>query len=100
MALAGPRDARVAEHIRPALTSDYTEVALVAARALGQLGSDDGYAVALKAARGSDERQRALAALALGAIGRADAQDTLAALLKDPNPDVRVAAAAALLQVR
>jgi HEAT repeat protein len=100
MALAGPRDARVAEHIRPALTSDYTEVALVAARALGQLGFDDGYAVALKAARGSDERQRALAALALGAIGRADAQETLAALLKDPDQDVRVAAAAALLQVR
>jgi HEAT repeat protein len=100
LALAGPRDARVAQHIRPALTSDYVEVALVAARALGQLGMDDGYAIAIKAARGSEWRQRSLAALALGAIGRADAQPTLAALLKDPNPDVRVAAAAALLQLR
>lgn len=100
LALAGPRDARVAEHIRPALISDYTEVALVAARALGQLGFDDGYAIAIQAARSSESRQRALAALALGAIGRADAQDTLAALLRDPDPDVRVAAAAALLQVR
>jgi HEAT repeat protein len=100
IALAGPREARVADHIRPALTSDYVEVSLVAARALGQLGLDDGYTIAIKAAESSEPRQRALAALALGAIGRADAQGTLARLLKDPNPDVRVAAASAILQLR
>jgi HEAT repeat protein len=99
-ALAGPGDPRVAEHIRPALTSDYIEVGLVAARALGMLGFDDGYAIAIKGARGNEWRQRSLAALALGAIGRADAQETLATLLRDANPAVRVAAAAALLQVR
>ena len=37
---------------------------------------------------------------ALGAIGRADAQETLATLLKDPDPDVRLAAASAILQLR
>jgi HEAT repeat protein len=100
LALAGPRDARVAEHIRPALTSDYVEVTLVAARALGQLGFDDGYAIAIKGAKGSEWRQRSLAALAFGAIGRADAQDALAPLLRDSNPVVRVAAATAMLQIR
>jgi HEAT repeat protein len=100
LALAGPRQERVADHIRPALTSDYTEVSLVAARALGQLGFDDGYAIAVKAAQSGEPRQRTLAALALGAIGRADAHETLATLIKDPDPDVRVAAASAILQLR
>ena len=40
-----------------------------------------------------------LAALALGDIGRNDAQGTLAQLLKDQNQDVRIAAATAILEL-
>lgn len=100
MALAGPRDTRVSEHIHGGLTADYPEVALVAARAMGMLGSDQGYGVALEGARSVDKRQRSLAALALGAIGRSDAQSVLSDLLKDQDADVRLASATALLQLR
>lgn len=100
MGLAGPRDRKVIEHVRAGLDSEYTEVALVAARALGMLGSDEAYMVAAAAVSSPDWQQRHLAALALAAIGRADSQDLLAPLLKDAEPDVRVAAATAILQLR
>ena len=100
LALAGPQDRRVIEHIRSKLVTEYEEVALVAARALGELGSDDGYGVAMRGARSADPRQKVLAAMAFGAIGRSDAQPILAELLKDPNQPVRLAAATALLQLR
>jgi HEAT repeat protein len=66
---------------------------------MGQLGSDDGYGVALKGAKSGQGRQRFLAALAFGAIGRTDAQGTLRNLLKDKDRRVRVAAAAAVLEI-
>jgi HEAT repeat protein len=100
LALAAPRDRRVIEHVRACLTTDYTEVNLVAARAMGMLGSDEGYTIATRALKSTDPRQRLLAALALGAIGRADAQDELAPLLKDADQSVRTAAATALLQLK
>jgi HEAT repeat protein len=99
LALAGPREPSVREHVRSGLTSDYIEVALVAARAMGMLGSDEGYRVAEKGSKGGDARQRFLAALAFGAIGRTDSQKFLRPLLKDKDPRVRVAAAAAVLQL-
>jgi HEAT repeat protein len=99
LALAGPRDPSIKEHVRQGLTSDYPEVALVAARALGMLGSDDGYRIVLKRAKAGDARQRFLAALAFGAIGRTDSQDSLRILLKDKDSRVRVAAAASILQL-
>jgi HEAT repeat protein len=99
-ALAGPRDRRVLGHITGNLTSDYEEVSLVAARAAGMLGSDAGYGVALKGMKSRDPRQRMLAALAFGAIGRTDAQQHLGNLLKDPDADVRIAAATSLLMMR
>jgi HEAT repeat protein len=100
MGLAAPRDPRIIEHIRGGLTSDYPEVALVAARAMGILGSDEGYGVAMLGVKSSDTRQKVLAALAFAAIGRADAQPYLAPLLKDENADVRLNAASALLQLK
>jgi HEAT repeat protein len=42
MGLVGPKDRRVEEVVRARLTDDYTEIPLVAARAMGQLGLDDG----------------------------------------------------------
>ena len=99
LALAGPRNPEVRKYVSSGLTADYREVSLVAARAMGQLGSDEGYGVALQGAKGGSATQRFLAALAFGAIGRTDAQPVLRDLLKDKDPKVRVAAAAAVLQV-
>ena len=100
LGLAAPNDSRIREHIRAGLESDYLEVKLVAGRALGMIGSDEAYVLARDTTRSSDARQRYLAALALGAIARTDSQDTLAPLLKDSDPDVRVAAATAILELR
>ncbi|HEY0009779.1 MAG TPA: HEAT repeat domain-containing protein [Tepidisphaeraceae bacterium] len=95
----GPTD-KVYKVLQGNLTGDYVEVNLAAARALGTIGSDEGMGVAIKAVPSKDARQRAMAALALGAIGRSDAQPHLAKLLKDSDPNVRLAAAAAVLQLR
>ena len=100
LALAGPRDNRVFKVLAGKLTSDYPEVSLAAARALGMIGSDDGMTVALKSLSSNDPRQRAMAALALGDIGRADAQGALGKLLRDATPSVRLAAATAILQLK
>lgn len=99
LSLAEPRDQRVAQHVRANLTTDYPEVNLAAARAMGMLGSDEGYVIAMDGTKSSDPRQRFLAALALGAIGRSDAQQVLATLLTDPNRRVQVGAATALLEL-
>ena len=87
-------------HVRQELAHDFPEVALVAARAMGMLGSDAGYAIAQQGGKSADPRQRLLAALAFGAIGRLDAQPILAGLLKDAEPAVRVAAATAVLELQ
>ena len=101
LGLAGPKDRRVLGHVRSGLTADHIEVQLVAARAAGMLGSDMGYVIAMEAVTSKDPRQRHLAALALGAIGRSDAQGVLVELLKDKeSPDVRLAAAQAILQLQ
>ncbi|HEX8339589.1 MAG TPA: HEAT repeat domain-containing protein [Tepidisphaeraceae bacterium] len=93
------RDRTIETILRGKLTNDYPEVSLAAARALGTLGLDDGTGVAIKGATAKDPRQRALAALALGAIGRTDTQPQLQKLLGDANPSVRLSAAAAVLQL-
>jgi HEAT repeat protein len=98
-ALAGPRNSSVREVIRNCLTAEHAETSLVAARAMGQLGSDDGYGVALKGAKSGEGRQRFLAALAFGAIGRTDAQPTLKKLMADRDPRIKLAAAAGLLEI-
>jgi HEAT repeat protein len=99
IALAQPRDRRIIEHVRGGLVADYEEARLVAARAMGMLGSDEGYTVATAGIKSVDPRKRTLAALALGAIGRDDAVEYVMPLLTDTNADVRVAAASAVLQL-
>jgi hypothetical protein len=98
--LAEPRNRNVIQHIRINLTDDAPEVCLVAAGAMGMLGCDEGYGIAQKGAVSEDPRQRVLAALGFGAIGRSDAQDMLRKLLSDSNPDVRIAAAEAIFQLK
>lgn len=102
LALSAPRRQLVRQHVRGLLAGDAVqlEVSLVAARGLGMLGSDEGYAVAKGAIDSKDPQQRFLAALALGSIGRPDAQDELKPLLADPVPNVQLAAATALLQIQ
>ncbi len=101
LGLCWPKDERVLGHLRSALTADYPEVCVVAARAMGECGSDAGYPIAVEAAKSKDPRQRYRAAIALGAIGRSDAQGYLSDLLKDKDsPDVRLSAAQALLQLK
>lgn len=100
LALAAPKDMRARPYLRGKLTTGHDEVNLAAARAMGMIGEDTGYGVALKGAKSSDPRQRAMAALAFGAIGRADAQSSLDMLLKDSNENVRLAAAVAVLQLK
>ncbi|MGA3065724.1 MAG: HEAT repeat domain-containing protein [Tepidisphaeraceae bacterium] len=99
IALAEPRDARVLGHVQGLLTSDFPEVALAAARAAGMLDSDDGWSIAVPRASSDDPRLRALAALAMGAIGRSDLQPVLAPMLKDSVAYVRICAAAGILEL-
>jgi HEAT repeat protein len=99
LALAQPKDQSVIQHVRGNLVTDYPEVDLAAARALGMLGSDEGYAIAVLGTKSKDPRQRWLGARALGDIGRTDAQPILSALLKDDDILVRVCAATAILEL-
>jgi len=100
LGLAATHNHSLIEHVRAGLVTDWPEVNLVAARAMGMLGSDEGYGIAQQGARSTDPRQRILAAMAFGAIGRTDAQGLLRNLLKDPEPNVQVAASEAILQLR
>lgn len=104
LALAAPRDERVRQNLLGRLIADrdgmvWTELQLASARALGMIGADEGFQVALDGATRTDPRQRALAALALGDIGRTDGQSALSKLLRDDNAFVRIAAALAIRQV-
>lgn len=100
LALAQPRDRNILPHVRAGLLSPYNQIALIAARSAGMLGSDAGYTLATQGTGSQDPTQRTLAAFALGAIGRSDSQEILGKLLSDPDPDVRLAAATAILQLR
>jgi HEAT repeat protein len=100
LGLVVPRNRNIVQHVRICLTDPVPEVALVASRAMGTVGCDEGYGVARLGAANTDPRQRVLAALAFGAIGRSDSQDVLRKLLGDADPDVRVAAAEAALKLK
>lgn len=100
LAMAAPGDPAVIPHIKPGLQAYQEEVQLSAARALGMLGSDAGYVAAQQNVASRDPRRRGMAALAFGAIGRLDSQKYLAQLLRDNDPDVRVAACSAILSLK
>ena len=128
LALSARRGNLSMSTLQSKLTDMDPEVALAAARGLGKFGRDTGYGVAMRelrdaapgprdgdflqepadetgmsegyiAARGRSVR-RLMAAMAFGDIGRADAQRLLAPLFKDPDPDVRLAAASAVLRLQ
>ena len=99
LALAEPRDTRVLEHIQSMFGGPVFEVDLVCARAAGMLGSDCGYGYAVRGVDSVDPRQRYLAAMAFGDIGRTDSQKYLAKLLKGDDATVRLGAANALIEI-
>jgi HEAT repeat protein len=102
LGLASTHNPSIGENIRPEISGIDMDVKLVAARGMAMLGGgtyDLGYPIAMDGARETDPKLRVLAALALGAIGRTDEQPVLRGLLTDPDPDVRIAAAAAILQL-
>ena len=107
--LADPR-AQEALEIRVSPAEDFMVLRLIAARALGKLGSDAGYDLALRHADPNwtppdpvDELElmklRVNAALALGAIGRESALPTLEKLAQSNDPRIQVAACYAILQI-
>lgn len=100
LAIGQSRDSTLGKHVYGLLVEDYPEVELAAARALGMLRSDEGLGVAVRYAESKEPRQRALAALAMGDIGRLDMQPTLDKLLQDPEPSVQLAAATAILKLK
>lgn len=102
----GDEFARDALRARLREEGDYVQVRLLAARALGRIGTRDGYALALAslAFRGEDEnetmRVKSLAALALGSIGDSDALPALEHLAEtDTDVRIQVAAAYAIAQI-
>jgi HEAT repeat protein len=100
LALSEPRHRTIIQHVRIGLVRDRPEVTLAAARGMGMLGSDEGYAIAMKGVSSVDPSQRIEAALALGAIGRSDSQGALRKLLGDSNANVRIAAAEAIFELK
>ena len=73
------------------------EVRLAAAGALAQFGDRRGAQVITTCAQAQDARLRAFATKGLGALGGPAEGAALAALLQDPDAQVRLAAAAAVL---
>jgi len=114
-ALAATRDPRFAETFRYKLgTATHLETKLAAARALGMVGEEDGYDIAVRGLTeehapvndqndppaGQELRVKLLAAAALGAIGRTDALGVLAEKMqRDTDPRVQIAAARAILEI-
>jgi HEAT repeat protein len=75
------------------------EVRLSAAAALAKLGQPKGAYLAQEFLANDSTPLRAQAALLYGALGLSEHLPTLSALLNDPAPQVRIAAATAILQL-
>jgi HEAT repeat protein len=74
------------------------EVRMAAARSLGQLGKRDGAFVAMEYVNNSNPMLRAQAVRTLGVMQGGEVLPTIQRLMEDPDPGVRVAAAAAALE--
>jgi HEAT repeat protein len=103
--LADPTTRKTLEY-RLHSEADYVQTRLIAARALGRLGVEDGYELARKSLtfEADDDNEtmqvRSNAALALGDIGRADALPALGRLAEsEDDPRTQVAAACAICKI-
>jgi HEAT repeat protein len=97
MMLGRLRDRKMEPALRQLLTVTPFELALAAAGAVAQMGSDQGLSVALGGAASQIPTQRAQAAFVLRYFGNVEAARALVRLLDDPDPAVRLSAAAAIL---
>lgn len=91
------KDRRAQTTLGQMLTQNPQELALAAAGSLAQLGMDNGLSVALNASQSPTSTLRSQAAFVLRQFSSADAARALVRLLDDPDPAVRIAAAAAVL---
>jgi HEAT repeat protein len=97
-AMGHVRDQRMAPAIIQMLEENPQELKLAAAEALGRMGLPDGKAVALQAAASPTATVRVQTAFALRRFDDPVTAAALVGLLNDPEPVVRLAAAAAVLQ--
>ncbi|MFP4224274.1 MAG: HEAT repeat domain-containing protein [Phycisphaeraceae bacterium] len=96
--LGRAQDRRMRQALKLMLEKRPIELQLAAAEALARMGLADGLAVTLEAAEMDIVTVRAQTAFTLGQMPRVEAARTLADLLEDSEPMVRVAAAAAVLR--
>lgn len=101
LARIGPRDQRVITLLRRVARHDDHPYRGLAVKALGDIGAYGGLPEMTAALSAEDKHTRALAAKAHGKLGlRArSALPALGALLEDPEPEVRAAAAGAMEQI-
>jgi HEAT repeat protein len=99
MLLGRAQDAEMAGNFTRLMAKDPIELRLAAAEALARIGNDEGLPLVLFAADNELATVRSQAAFALAQMSdRPKAQQKLTALLDDPDPMVRIAAAAGVLQ--
>lgn len=91
-------DKAMAAALVPMLEDEPIEVRLAAARALGQMGEVNGLRSALEGSESEQAPVRAQAAFALADIANPRSRDRLVALLEDPSAQVRLSAAAGVLE--
>lgn len=91
-------DRRMEPAMKQMLASKHEELKVIAARSLARLGDHEGLEVLLAGAGSEEPILRALAASSLGWFAEAKASAAVEKLLGDPVPQVRLAAATAVLR--
>lgn len=91
-------DKAMAAALVPMLKNEPIEVRLAAARSLGQMGEVNGLRTAIEGSQSDRAPVRAQAAFALADIRHERSHEVLVALLDDPSAQVRLSAAAGVIE--
>ena len=91
-------DKAMAAALAPMLKNEPIEIRLAAARSLGQMGEVNGLQTAIEGSRSERAPVRAQAAFALADIPHERSREVLVALLEDASPQVRLSAAAGVIE--
>jgi HEAT repeat protein len=91
-------DKAMAAALVPMLKNEPIEIRLAAARALGEMGEVNGLRTAIEGASSDRAPVRAQAAFALADIRHERSREALVALLDDPSAQVRLSAAAGVIE--
>ncbi|MFW5681997.1 MAG: HEAT repeat domain-containing protein [Phycisphaeraceae bacterium] len=92
-------DKAMAAALVPMLKNEPIEVRLAAARSLGQMGEINGMRTAIEGSQSDNPPVRAQAAFTLADIRHERCRDALLALLDDRSPQVRLSAAAGVIEL-